>query len=249
MNLFQPVKSGKVSERIVRQIKDTILSGKMKPGDRLPPERELVEWFQVSRISIREALKSLETSGLLTIRPGSGVFIAQVNSKPMSDSLSSLLRIQKVSVNEVTEARIIFEPSIARLASERMTPEDFRKLDLNIKETSAMLQSNRSARAKNIEFHSLIAESTHNSVLTLTMKTLLDVLQEMSSEIVDHSPKNLLISRSAIDYHRKILKAFQEKKSQRVYDLMLKHILQIQLGLEGTKSLPDERNRSMSQKS
>ncbi len=235
MNPFQPVKSGKVSERIVRQIKDTILTGKMKPGDRLPPERELVGWFQVSRISIREALKSLETSGLLTIKPGSGVFVAQVNSKPMSDSLSSILRIQKASVNELTEARIIFEPSIARLASERMTPEDFRKLEQNIEETSAILQSNRSARFKNIEFHSLIAESTHNPVLALTLKTLLDVLQKMSSEIVDNSPKNLMISRSAVDSHKGILRAFQEKRPQRVYDRMLEHILQVQEGLKKVK--------------
>ena len=231
MNPFQPVKSGKVSERIVRQIKDTILSGKMKPGDRIPPERELVEWFQVSRISIREALKSLETSGLLTIKPGSGVFVAQVNSKPMSDSLSSILRIQKASVNELTEARIIFEPSIARLASERMTSEDSRKLEQNIEETSVILQSNRSARAKNIEFHSLIAESTHNSVLTLTLKTLLDVLQEMSSEIVNNSPGDVQMSIVSTNYHKKLLKAFREKKPRRVYDLMLEHVLQVQEGL------------------
>lgn len=205
----------------------------MKPGDRLPPERELVEWFQVSRISIREALKNLETSGLLTIKPGSGVFVAQLNSKPMSDSLSSILRIQKASIHQLTEARAIFEPSIARLACEKTTLEDLRKLEQNIEETSAILQSNRSARFKNIEFHSLVAESTHNSVLTLTMKTLLDVLQEMSLEIVDNSPKNLRLSRSSVDYHKRILKAFQEKKSQKACDLMLDHILHVQDGLQG----------------
>ncbi len=236
MNPFQPVKSEKVPERVVRQIKDTILSGGMKPGDRLPPERELVEWFQVSRISIREALKSLETSGLLTIKPGSGVFVAQLNSKPMSDSLSSILRIQKASIHQLTEARAIFEPSIAKLACERTKPEDLRRLEQNIEEAAAILQSNRSARSKNIEFHSLIAESTHNPVLTLTVKTLLDVLQEMSLEIVDDSPKNLRLSRSSVDCHRRILKAFHEKKSQKVCDLMLDHILHVQDGLQETKS-------------
>jgi len=235
MNPFQPVKSGKVSERVVRQIKDTILSGRMKPGDRLPPERELVQWFEVSRISIREALKSLETSGLLTIKPGSGVFVSELNSKPLSDSLSSILRMQKTSIRELTEARIIFEPSIARLASERMTPDDFRKLEQNIKETSAILQTNRSARIENIEFHSLIAESTHNPVLALTLRTLLDVLQKMSSEIVNDSPGNVRISIVSTDYHKRLLKAFREKKPQRVYDLMLEHILQVQEGLQGSE--------------
>jgi len=235
MDSFYPVRSGKISELIARQIKDTILSGGMKPGDRLPPERELVGRFRASRISIREALKGLETAGLLTIKPGSGVFVAEVNSKPMSDSLSSILRIRKSSVNELTEARIILEPSIAKLASEKMTAEDLRKLEENIEEASAILQANRSARVKNIEFHLLIAAATHNSVLSLTLKTLLDVLQEMSSEIVDHSPRNLGLSRSSVDYHKKILKAFQEKRLQKVHALMLDHILQVQEGLKQKK--------------
>ena len=163
---FQPVKTGKISERIARQIKDTILSGAIKSGDRLPAERELVERFQASRISIREALKNLEASGLLTIKPGSGVFVSEVNSKPMSESLASILRIRKTSINELTEARIFFEPSIARLAAVRITPEELNKLEQNIQETMVVVKSNSPALEKNIEFHSLIAEATHNPVIS-----------------------------------------------------------------------------------
>src|SRR4030042_2032810 len=107
MGTFHSVKSGKISELVAQQIKDAILKGTMKQGDRLLPERELVERFRASRISVREALKSLETSGLLTIKPGSGVFVAEVSSKPLSEYLSSILRIKKTSMNDVTEARII----------------------------------------------------------------------------------------------------------------------------------------------
>jgi DNA-binding FadR family transcriptional regulator len=238
MNPFHPVKSGKISELIAQQIKSSILNGSMKPGDRLPPERELVDHFQASRISVREALKSLETSGLLRIKPGSGVFVAKANSKPMSESLSSILRIQKTSINELTEARIILEPNIASLASERMTNEDLLKLEQNIQETSKAIKSNSPSltSTQNIEFHSLIAESTHNTVISLTMKTLFDVVKEMTIEIMDNLPKRKEISSHAIDYHKKILKAFQEKDSQKVYELMLKHILQIQEGLKKVKS-------------
>ena len=123
MTSFHPVKIGKGSELIAQQIKSSILNGTLKLGDRLPPERELVESFQASRISVREALKSLETSGLLTIKPGSGVFVAEVDTKPLSDFFSSFLHIRKVSINELTEARIILEPSVARLAAERITSE------------------------------------------------------------------------------------------------------------------------------
>lgn len=233
---FQPVKIGKISERIARQIKDTILSGSMKSGDRLPPERELVEHFQASRISIREALKSLETSGLLAIKPGSGVFVAEVNSKPMSESLSSILRIQKTSINEITEARILLEPNIARLAAERMTPEEFLKLEQNIEETLAVLKSDAPAPEQNIRFHSLIAEATHNPVITSTMNPIFDVLKEMNLEIKGNLPMRTELSRKALAYHRKILRAFREKNSQKIYKLMLNHIYQNQGGLKKVTS-------------
>jgi len=225
---FQSVKTIKISERIARQIKNTILNGAMKSGDRLPPERELVERFQASRISIREALKNLEASGLLTIKPGSGVFVSEVNSKPMSESLASILRIKKVSMNELSEARMILEPNIARLACNRMTPEDLKKLEGNIAGALAVIKSNVSARVKNIEFHSLLAESTRNSVLTLMVKTLLDVLQEMSSEIVDDSLENVDIASQTVRHHKKILEALKEKEADKVFELMRKHILRIQ---------------------
>lgn len=229
---FQSVKTGKISELIGRQIKSAILDGAMKPGDRLPPERELVEHFQASRISIREALKSLETSGLLSIKPGSGVFVAEVNSKPMSESLASILRIKKISMNELTEARMILEPNIARLACERITPEDLQKLEENIAGALTIVKSNVWARVKNIEFHSLLAESTRNSVLTLTVKTLLDVLKEMSSEIVDDSPQNVEIASHTLRHHKKILEALKEKDPEKVFELMRKHILKIQGSLK-----------------
>jgi len=239
MDPFYPVKSGKISELIVRQIKNTILNGTMKPGDRLPPERELVKRFRASRISVREALKSLETSGLLTIKPGSGVFVAEMNSKSLSQSLSSILRIQKASINDLTEARIILEPNIVKLASERITPEDLLKLEQNIEETSALVHSNSPAPSLNIEFHSLIAEFTHNPVINLTMKTLFDVLKEMTLEITDNLPKRIETSGHAVTYHKEIVRALQERNSEKVYELMRKHILQIQRGLKKAKSMTE----------
>ncbi|HUL29935.1 MAG TPA: FadR/GntR family transcriptional regulator [Thermodesulfobacteriota bacterium] len=237
MGPFQSVKTAKISERIARQIKETILSGSMKSGDRLPSERELVEHFQASRISIREALKSLETSGLLAIKPGSGVFVAEINSKPMSESLSSILRIQKTSINALTEARVILEPSIARLAAERITVKELTAIEENIEETLSVLASHSPAPEQNIRFHSLIAEATHNPVITSTMNPIFDVLKEMNLELRGNLPKRIELSRDAVEHHRKILKAFQQKNSQKIYELMLKHILQNQGGLKKVTSV------------
>jgi GntR family transcriptional repressor for pyruvate dehydrogenase complex len=198
----------------------------------------LVHRFQASRNSVREAIKTLETRGLLIIKPGFGVFVAEVNSRPMSESLSSFLRIQKSSINELTQARIILEPNIARLACEAMVPEDLLKLEKNIQETLKVIKSNSPSliSAKNIEFHSLIADAIHNTVISVTMKTLFEVVKEMTLEITDDLTKRLERSRHAIDYHKKILKAFREGNSQRAHDLVLEHILQIQEGFGNLRS-------------
>lgn len=232
MNPFRPIKSKKISERIAQQIKNAILHGTMKPGDRLHPERELVERFQASRVSVREALKTLETSGLLAIKPGSGVFVAEADSKPLSESFSSLLRIQKASLNDLTEARIILEPGIAQLAAQRITPEEIQRLERNIEETRGVVQSNQPAYQPNIEFHSLLAEATHNPVIALMMRPLFDVLKEMNLEMEGSPQRRIDISREAVAYHQRILRALKEKDEKKVYALMRRHVFQIQAGLK-----------------
>jgi len=232
MKSFHSVKTAKISERVAQQIKNAILKGTMKPGYKLPPERELVKHFQASRVSIREALKKVEASGLLKIKPGSGVFVSEVSSKPISDSLSSILRMQRISINELTEARIILEPYIAKLAAEKITAEDLEKLENNIRETSKNVKSHGPSPAQNIEFHSLVAAATQNQVIALTMKTLLDVVKEMTLEITNNLQKRGEISRHALAYHKKILKALRERNSKRVYELLLKDIVQVQSGLK-----------------
>jgi GntR family transcriptional repressor for pyruvate dehydrogenase complex len=225
---IKPVKSTKVSELIFQQIKATILTGEMKPGDKLPSERELAERFQASRISVREALKNMETSGLLTIKPGTGVFVAEVSSKPMSEFLSSAFEIKKTSLDSLTEARMILEPSVARFACNTILPEELLKLEQNLEKASSIVAKGSPALEVDIEFHSLIVEATHNQLIALTMKTLLDTVQQMTSKKIDDVKWKIDIARHSVSCHRKILEAFRQGNPQEVYELMLDHILQIQ---------------------
>jgi GntR family transcriptional repressor for pyruvate dehydrogenase complex len=235
--LFNSVRTGKVSEMIAQQIKNTILTGAMVPGERLPPERELVGRFEASRNSVREALKILEVSGLLEIRRGCGVFVADAASRSVSDSFSSILKMRNVSINDLTQARIVLEPGTARLACENATEDDFRKLDQNIAETAEAFKAGREAVELNVGFHALVAEATHNTVVTLTMNTLFDVVKEASAEIVRSKPMAFAGSGQAIKYHKKILRAFRQRNPQRAYDLMLEHILEIQEALSNLTRL------------
>jgi DNA-binding FadR family transcriptional regulator len=230
-NSAGPVKQEKRHQVISREIRKTIIDGTMRPGDRLPAERELSGIFQASRIVIREALKSLEASGLVVIKPGSGVFVANGSSKTMSDSLYSILRMQNTSISEVTEARLIMEPNIARIAAQRATEADFQRLEANIREARRVSREKVPPTAQNIGFHSILAEMTHNAVVILTMKSLLEVLDAMFLDFSRNAARRLRIARDSLNQHVKVLQALRERDPEKVYRLMFDHIVEIQSGL------------------
>jgi GntR family transcriptional regulator, transcriptional repressor for pyruvate dehydrogenase complex len=229
---FQPVNSPKITDLIIGQIREAILTGTMRPSDQLPPERELVKRFKASRIAVREALKSLEAAGLVAIRPGSGVYVTEADSKTMSDSLYSILRIRNTSAKEMTEARLIFEPQVARLAAERITEQEIEALKNNVEKTAKLLKAGHPVVQENIEFHILIAEATHNTVISLTMKTMLDVAQEMTVVSKDTLAERIKVSRHSLTHHKEILKALDKRDPQRVYELIHEHVVRIQRGLK-----------------
>jgi GntR family transcriptional repressor for pyruvate dehydrogenase complex len=239
MGSFTPVKSARVSELIIEQIKTGILDGIMKPGDKLPPERELSERFRASRIAIREALKNLEASGLIVIRPGSGVFVTSVTSKAMSESLYSILRMQKTSMNEVTEARLILEPHIAKLAADRAVEKDFVRLETNMEEATRAIADGKPATAENMEFHAILTAMMHNTVVDLMMRTLLDVMNTMYSDVTKNQAERIEVSRRSLNQHIKIVEALRERNAEKVYQLMLEHIVETQGGLRKAVSSPD----------
>ncbi len=229
-NLYRSVKTAKVSELILEQLKSSILDGTMKPGDRVPSERELVEWFQASRVSVREALHRLEATGFISTRHGQGAFVAEMTSKPVSESLSSILKIQKATINDLTAARLIFEPNIAELACEKITPEGLLKLEENIQATERTLKTDPAiALEHNFRFHSLLAEITGNPVLTLIMKAISDVCKEWMSQFGGEDlQKRSLVDANAILEHKNILKAISERNRKKANKEMLKHIRQVQ---------------------
>jgi len=234
VDMYLPVRDNKkIPELVFHQIKESILSGKIGPGDKLPTERELVEQFKASRIAIREGLKSLEAAGLIVIRSGAGIFVNEIGPKQLSESLSTILRYRKVSFEELTEARTVFEPAVARLAAERITPENVRKLEDKIHESSELLlpdSVDASVRRikLNAEFHSIIAESTQNLIISLTMKTFFDVLEEMTLGLTYDLKKRYSISRFAAKDHRRILRALRDRNPELAHKSMLEHIIRVQ---------------------
>ncbi len=125
MAIFRPVRQLRVFEEIVTQLKESILTGRFKTGDKLPTERELVEEFQVSRVAIREALRTLENSGFIVTRQGAsgGAYVTDLSFEFLANAFVDLFLADKISIPELHRVRLIIEPEIAKLAALAITPE------------------------------------------------------------------------------------------------------------------------------
>src|SRR5437867_8832817 len=124
-----PIKSTRIYEEIVRQVKQMIAEGRLKSGDRLPPERDLAEKFVVSRSSVREALRALESLGLVEIRPGEGTFVREVSVESLIEPLALMMFSQRGALAELFGAWCLLEPGLAALAESRATLGEVSELE------------------------------------------------------------------------------------------------------------------------
>ena len=141
--LFSRVSVGRISEIIVEQIRLLMRQGQLKPGDRLPPERDLCARFGVSRVTVREALRMLESAGLVEIRVGArgGAFVTAPSSNRVGEGLADLLTLSVISAANVTEVRLILEVGIVPLVCERATEDDLAELEKICERSEAALRN------------------------------------------------------------------------------------------------------------
>src|SRR5512145_3015838 len=126
--MLKAIRKTRIYEEVVSQVHDLIKAGKFKAGDQLPSERELAETFKVSRTSVREALRALETEGLVISRTGTGTFVADLPIESLVAPLAKLLIEEKHALADVFELRKLIEPQIASLAAERATVRDIERM-------------------------------------------------------------------------------------------------------------------------
>jgi GntR family transcriptional regulator, transcriptional repressor for pyruvate dehydrogenase complex len=171
--LFNRVSVGRISEIIVEQIRLLMRQGQLKPGDRLPPERDLCERFGVSRVTVREALRMLESSGLVEIRVGArgGAFVTAPSSDRVGEGLADLLTLSVISAPDVTEVRMILEAGIVPLVCERATEEDLADLEAICRRSEAALEAGDYSMDMSLEFHIRVAQATHNPAIVMLIES------------------------------------------------------------------------------
>ncbi|MEA1960091.1 MAG: FadR/GntR family transcriptional regulator [Bacillota bacterium] len=159
----------------MEQLKEMIKRGELKPGNKLPSERDMAESLGVSRASVREALTALEAIGILDIRPGEGTFVRQTNDQETFEPLALVLAVEQNPGAQMMEVRRVLESESAALAAERASQEDLNKIDKSLKKMKAS-STVQEAVAADLRFHFAIAEATKNTILLRIMNTVADLM-------------------------------------------------------------------------
>lgn len=176
--IFIPVKPKRISEEIVKQLKSLIFSGKLRPGEKLPPERELAKSLNVSRVSLREALNALQGMGLIEIQQGNRTFVRPITTRSIYDPLVSFCKESPQNFLQVFEIRKILDIGSVSLAAERAEPKHITKLEIIVNQMEDDLKNNRLGAKPDLDFHLEIVTATQNQVYSHLATTVYDLLQE-----------------------------------------------------------------------
>ncbi|HEX7626299.1 MAG TPA: FadR/GntR family transcriptional regulator [Gaiellaceae bacterium] len=225
---YQPIERQKIYELIADQLLRRISDGQLRPGDPLPTERELTHVFRAGRSSVREALRMLESKGVIE-DCGNGSFAVAGYANPLNSSVQLLLNLDQATMLDVYELRRILECEAAGLAAERRTDAHVLLMDAAIEEMAAALASDepdRGARYINgdLRFHLAIAEATRNGVVLHTMDALRGVIRRalMSIFLVQDSPER------SQEQHLKIRNAIALRDANAARDEMRAHLVRVE---------------------
>ena len=221
--LFSRVSVGRISEIIVEQIRLLMRQGQLKPGDRLPPERDLCERFGVSRVTVREALRTLESSGLVEIRVGArgGAFVTAPSSGRVGEDLADLLTLSVISAADVAEVGMILETGIVPLVCERATEEDLADLEAICERSEAANEAADYSMGMPLDFHIRVAQATHNPAVVMLVESFRGPLLMPLQQAGDAAPGMGML---AAQEHGKFIAAVRRRDPDAASTIMREHL-------------------------
>ncbi len=215
---FEVIRRHKVYEAVAEQIERLILT-KLKPGDKLPSERELVELLQVSRSSIRDAIRSLELMGLVEPRQGAGTIVCE----PLDPSIkpfAEALRHRKEMVSELLDFRKMLEPPLAARAAKHANAEHIARLEEILKRQQLKLSAGEDATAEDAEFHYEIALASGNTVVLKVLDLVMDLLHDTRQRALQVPGR----AQKSLAGHRRIITALENRDPAAAETAMRRHI-------------------------
>jgi GntR family transcriptional repressor for pyruvate dehydrogenase complex len=224
IGVFKTVRPDKVSESISQQIRAAIFGGRLKPGDKLPVERELIRSFGVSKASMREALRSLEVLGFVQIRKGvsGGAFVTEVHPQKARELFANFLHFKHLSLDHLGEVRSILETHTAAAAARSISPEGLARLRALVREGEEDLERGDLSRLRHneIEFHRVIGNACGNPLLSF----LLDAVHHLLVDAKDTLQPSFEFSRKVLRAHQAICTALEKRDPDAARRQMARHL-------------------------
>jgi GntR family transcriptional repressor for pyruvate dehydrogenase complex len=224
---LKPIQTQRASEAIYDQIKDMILSGQLKPGDRLPSERNMMDMLQRSRPTIREALRMLERSGFIrTIAGSNGAIIQEPNTKGVEQSLEAMLQSSQITLEKMSEYRSLNDVAIAGWAAERRTDEDLEALDALLAHAEATVENYEDFILIDPQFHGLLAKASKNEVAYIMTQVFSKLLVNMMHTRMEPmtKPERIDMCTSILKMHKDVVEAIRAKDVNAAEDAMRYHV-------------------------
>lgn len=247
-NIFKTIESEKANttaEEVVARLRDMIQNGDLSHGDQLPPERDLAKMLGVSRPTLRAGIRSLTAVGILQSRQGAGTFVAEAEESPTLDTsaLRLLSALHGFTSDEMFEARLALEMSIAGLAAERATSEQMAQLAEEIAGMYASLEKPEEYLVHDMQFHQTVAAASGNRILTALMNMVATILFDYRSKTVKRA-KDL---KESAEQHHNIYRSIREHNPETARQAMRLHLIETQRAqrMEVEQSVLDnERSRN-----
>jgi GntR family transcriptional regulator, transcriptional repressor for pyruvate dehydrogenase complex len=221
--MFTPVKNTKVYEQVIEQIKEMIVSGKLKRGDRLPPERELVEHLQVSRTSIREAIRALQIIGLVECKQGGGNFIKESFENSLFEPLSIMFVLQNSKPEEILELRKIVEVETAALAAVKIKDKELKEIQEIIDQMKASSDEELDAKLDK-ELHYRIAHASGNFLVVNILSAISSLIDSFIKDARDMILKQKENKEILLGHHESLYNALQAHDKSKAAKVMIKHL-------------------------
>jgi GntR family transcriptional repressor for pyruvate dehydrogenase complex len=219
---FEAVPRGKVYQAVAKQLERRI-TDEMKPGDLMPPERELVKMLGVSRSSVRDAIRSLELIGLLEPRQGVGTIVCGSGATHANFLASALMEKRKV-VGDLLDVREMLEPSLARRAALNASPEEIAEMEDILGRQEAKMRAGELGIEEDSEFHYTIALASHNDAIL----KLMDMLMDLSRETRERSLQVKGRQEKSLAGHRHILEVLKQGDAAGAESAMRRHLHEVE---------------------
>lgn len=215
---FQPVRSVRLYERIVEQIEGMLATGELQPGHRLPSERELVTQFGASRSTVREALRVLESNGVVRSRPGdpNGPELLPYSSGGLEKQLTRLARASELSLSELIGSRMILDAAANRLAARLRTPDELTEMEDTHQAMRAAIEvSYEEFSEADVAFHEAVARASRNAMIQVCNAVVRDVVLSLISSKISRSRNSRALMQESLDHHSEVLDAIRAGDGER----------------------------------